>query len=160
MVRNEGIHRIQESTEEEEMTLDDLYNCISSDIEVCYFLFEHTESLSAPIGDGFVIAIDPTKIRSEADEKEKVAHEVGHCETGSFYSPGEDHSIRQRYENRADKWAIKKLVPEDELKEAVSEGNTELWQLAEYFGVSESFMLKAVCLYKNGNFCDLNYYAA
>ena len=142
------------------MTLEDLYNSIPPDIEVCYFLFNHTESLSAPIGEGFVVAVDPTKVRDEADEKEKVAHEVGHCETGSFYSPGEDCSIRQRYENRADKWAIKKLVPKDELKDAVSKGNTELWQLAEYFGVSESFMLKAVCLYRTGNLCGLKYYAA
>ena len=39
----------------------------------------------------------------------------------------------------------------DALNEAVSEGNTEVWQLADYFNVSEEMMKKAICLYKFGN---------
>lgn len=129
------------------MTLEELYLSIPSNIDIDYFIFANTESLSAPIGDRFVIAIDPTKIKSEADEKLKVAHEVGHCETGSFYSPGEDYFLRQRYENRADRQAIKKLVPKDELKKAVSAGYTEAWQLSEIFGVPEPFIRKAAAFY-------------
>ena len=122
------------------MTLEELYLSIPPGIDLDYFLFDHTESLSAPVGDRFVVAIDPTKIRSEADEKLKVAHEIGHCVTGSFYSPGEDYFLRQRYENRADRWAMKKLLPEEELKKAVAAGYSEPWQLAEYFGVPEPFI--------------------
>ena len=129
------------------MTLEELYLSIPSNIDIDYFIFANTESLSAPIGDRFVIAIDPTKVKSEADEKLKVAHEVGHCETGSFYSPGEDYFLRQRYENRADRQAIKKLVPKDELKKAVSAGYTEAWQLSEIFGVPEPFIRKAAEFY-------------
>ena len=39
----------------------------------------------------------------------------------------------------------------------MSEGNTELWQLADYFNVSEAFMKKAVCWYKFVNL-DVVYY--
>mgnify|MGYP002622676776 CR=1 FL=1 len=129
------------------MTLDELYASFPGNIEVDYFMFEHAESLSAPIGNGYVIAIDPTKIRSSVDEKEKAAHEGGHCYTGSFYSPGEDFFMRQRYENRADAWAIKKLVPKDEFERAISTGYTDPWQLAEYFDVSCEFMHKAITFY-------------
>jgi hypothetical protein len=128
------------------MTLEELYLGIP-DIDIDYFIFANTESLSAPIGDRFVIAIDPTKVRSEADEKVKVAHEAGHCRTNSFYSPGEDYFLRQRYENRADKWAIKKLVPKDELESAVAAGITEPWELAEHFGVPEPFFRKVMAFY-------------
>ena len=45
----------------------------------------------------------------------------------------------------------KKLVPEDELNDAVSNGYTDLWSLADYFGVTIDFMKKAVCFYTYGN---------
>lgn len=130
------------------MTLEELYRDTPENIDIDYFIFSHTESLSAQIGDGFVVAVDPTKVRSEADEKVKVAHEVGHCSTLSFYSPGEDFVVRQRCENRADWWAVKKLVPLDELAAAVSAGYCEPWQLAEYFDVPEQFLVKAVAFYR------------
>lgn len=43
------------------------------------------------------------------------------------------------------------MIGEEELNEAVSEGYTELWELADYFNVSEDFMKKAICWYKFGN---------
>ena len=39
------------------------------------------------------------------------AHELGHCETGSFYNRYAKLDVRQQHENRADKWAIRRLVP-------------------------------------------------
>ena len=64
----------------------------------------------------------------------------------------------RRHENRADKWAIQKLIPVSELDDAVAEGCTELWELAERFGVTESFMRKAVCYYVHGNLATELYF--
>lgn len=50
-------------------------------------------------------------------------------------------------EFRADKWAIKKLVTEDELIEAFENGILEIWELADFFGVTEDFMVKVCELY-------------
>ena len=86
-----------------------------------------------------------------------MAHELGHCSTGSFYNRHTPFDVRQCHENRADKWAIKKLVPVAELDQAVAAGYTEFWQLAEYFGVTEDFMKKAVCYYTHGNLA-VDYY--
>ena len=83
--------------------------------------------------------------------KVHLAHEIGHCVCGAFYNPYSSFDIRQKHEHRADKWAIKKLIPVDELDEAVAAGHTELWDLADYFGVTEEFMKKAVCWYTHGN---------
>ena len=66
------------------------------------------------------IGIDESLMDTDAVEKVHLAHELGHCMTGSFYS-------------------------------AVAEGCTELWELAERFGVTEQFMKKAICLYVHGN---------
>ena len=86
-----------------------------------------------------------------ADEKVKLAHELGHCETGSFYNRYAARDIRQKYENRANKWAYKKLVPQDELAEACLQGYREPWELAEYFGVTEFFLRNALEFYRNSS---------
>ena len=97
------------------------------------------------------IAIDYARILSVVDEIMKVAHELGHCETGSFYNVWSSCDVRKQHENRADKWAIKMLIPKDELDQAVREGCTEVWDLADRFDVTEDFIRKAVSWYKFGN---------
>ena len=115
-------------------------------------------SLSVLLGDGScVIGIDRSALTA-AQERTQLAHEIGHCETGSFYSRSVKVDCRQRHENRADKWAIHRLISADALDDAVAAGYTELWELAEYFGVTEEFMQKAVCLYTHGNLAVESYF--
>ena len=59
---------------------------------------------------------------------------------------------RQKYENRANKWAYKKLVPQDELAEACLQGYREPWELAEYFGVTEDFLRGALKYYQERDY--------
>lgn len=121
-------------------------------IDVYWFSLDAAESLSYMDTDGTCyIAVDPWCLRTLADEKTKLAHELGHCETGSFYNRYAKLDLRQKHENRADKWAIRQLVPEDTLDQAVADGYTDLTSLAEHFGVTEPFMRKAVCWYTHGN---------
>ena len=97
------------------------------------------------------IGIDQSVMDGDALERVHMGHELGPCVTGSFYNLYSPFDLRQRHENRADKWAIKQLVTEDALDEAVAEGCCEIWSLAERFGVTEQFMKKAVCYYVHGN---------
>ena len=116
------------------------------------FALSSRDALSIMDDDGSCfIAIDPERIINDADERTKIAHELGHCVKGAFYNRYSDYDCRQRHENTADKWAISQLVPVDELDQAVSEGCCEIWELAEHFGITESLMRKAVCYYVHGN---------
>lgn len=129
-------------------------------ITVDCFELAKKESLSMMDHDGeCFIAIDPLKLTSSDDEKAKLAHELGHCVTGSFYNRHAACDVRQKHENRADKWAIQNLVPASELNAAVADGRTEIWDLAEYFGVTEEFMTKAVCWYSCGNLDTTLYFS-
>lgn len=134
-------------------TINELYNYADQEgVTVAAFSLNKREALSTMDTDGqCYVAIDPNKVTSSADEKTKLAHELGHCMTGSFYNIYSPCDSRQRHENRADRWAIKKLITEDELERAVKKGYTELWELAEFFNVTEDLMRKAVSLYKYGN---------
>ena len=92
------------------------------------------------------IIFDYSKIDSNAKLLVCTAHEVGHCETGSFYTE-KSLELRCRMENRANKWAIKKLIPKNEMEQAIIDGNEEVWQLAEYFGITEDMVKFAFWVY-------------
>lgn len=121
-------------------------------IDVDWVSMELATSLSVPLPGGqYAIAINPWKMDSLAMETVCLAHELGHCETGSFYNPYAVCDVRRKHENRADKWAIRRLVPRAEYESALDDGCTTISALAERFGVTPEFMKKAVCLYTYGN---------
>lgn len=131
----------------------DLYNLAEEQgIEIYWLSLECAESLSYcdPEGDCF-IAMDPWRLPTIAEEQTKLAHELGHCCTGAFYNRYAACDVRQKHENRADKWAISRLITKEDLRTAVAAGHTELWDLAESFGVTEDFMRKAICWYTHRN---------
>lgn len=106
------------------------------------------EALSVPLPDGTcAVAIDPSKLEGTADETEKLAHELGHCATGAFYSCYAPLDERGRCETRAERWAIRQVLPYKALKRAMKQGFTEPAQLAEYFEVPEQMVRKAIEYY-------------
>ena len=133
-------------------TLSSLYRqCERKNITVVEFPLPENASMSLEADEKCYIGIDRKQLQNDADERTRLAHEIGHCVTGSFYSRYTAVDSRQRHENRADKWAVRRLISADDLDNAVAEGHTELWDLADYFGVTEDFIKKAVCLYTHGN---------
>ena len=128
------------------------------DIDVDWVSMTRATSLSVPLPDGrYAIAIDPWKMDSLTMETVCLAHELGHCETGSFYNQYAVCDIRKKHENRADKWAIRRLIPRDQYETALADGCTELSALANRFGVTPEFMEKAVCFYTYGNLAIESY---
>ena len=131
------------------MNLNDLYNyAINEDIVV----FDHkapvTISVSIMTDTGnCYIGIDYNAIKSEVQERERLAHEVGHCVRGAFYNRYSLLDLKSKHEYRADKWAIERLLPKEEMAEAFEYGIVEVWELAEYFEVSEEFIKKAAYIY-------------
>lgn len=97
------------------------------------------------------IGMDCGVLENEAELRVHLAHEMGHCKTGAFYNRKAALDVRQKHECKADKWAIERMIPEQELDEAVAQGYTDVWSLSEYFCVTEDFVRKAVCWYTHGN---------
>ncbi len=127
-------------------------------IPVLQYPMPQCKSMSVQLPDGScAIGMDPEPI-PESSERVHLSHELGHCITGSFYNIYAAADLRSRHENRADKWAIRRLIPVQELDDAIAAGYTELWELAEYFGVTEGFLKKALCLYVHGNLASELYF--
>ena len=104
------------------------------------------------------IGLDLPHRRTRNELRVRLAHELGHCVTGSFYNRYSRADNRKRHENRADRWAVGRLIAREALDEAVAAGHTDPWDLADYFGVDEAFLKKAVCLYTHGNLATELYY--
>ncbi len=128
-------------------------------IPVLHFPLPLTGSVSCMDEQGrCAIGLDLPHRRSRNELRVRLAHELGHCVTGSFYNRWSPCDVRRLHENRADKYAVHVLIPETELNAAVSEGYTEQWELADYFGVDVPFIQKAICYYQHGNLAAELYY--
>lgn len=117
-------------------------------VKLDVFALPENKSICVNIGDKLFIGIDPSVLQSNADERVCLAHELGHCKTGSFYNLYSRLDIRAKHERRADKWAINILIPEKELNKAISRGCHDVCSLAEHFSVTEDFIKKALKLYR------------
>lgn len=141
------------------MRLPELYHCAHAhQIPVLRHPMPLCGSLSIQTETGCVIGMDESICDQGSQERTHLSHELGHCLTGSFYNVYTPFDLRRRHENRADKWAVRALVPAKALDEAVASGVCSLWELAEHFGVTEDFMRKAVCLHVHGNLATELYF--
>ena len=135
------------------MTIQSLYDLArQQNIEVLPYPMKETGSMSIMLDNGkCYIGMDASVQDGDVQERVHLGHEMGHCLTGSFYSIYTAIDCRQRHENKADKWAVQQLIPVEALDDAIADGCTEVWELAERFGVTEEFIRKAVCWYVHGN---------
>lgn len=85
-------------------------------------------------------------IQTNADKIVHLAHEMGHCRTGSFYNLYSVYDNRAKKERRADEWAAERLVPVERYEEAVRRGCVEPWQIAEEFGITCAFAAKVMAI--------------
>lgn len=121
--------------------MDKLYQLAKeANIEIDYYPTKKLKAFSIP----HAIIINPQMTKNEQEIKEIFAHEMGHQATGSFYKFNSKFETRSRAEERATRWAVQTLIPAEDLKSAFEQGYTEIWQLAEYFDVSEDFMKDTV----------------
>ena len=113
---------------------------------------ESIVSMSVRLDDGTKIIGLSNNEESEYTRLECMAHEMGHCMTDSFYAGFSPFELRAKHEKRADAWAVNNLIPFRALCRAVKSGCRESWELAEYFGVSQKFVEKAIKLHEQNGY--------
>lgn len=131
------------------MDIQELYKSAAEfDIPVLALEIPESGSMSLQTEHRCYIGMDYHVLEDEASERIHLAHELGHCVTGSFYNQWAALDVRQKHENRANRWAYRKLIPQDKLETAIKKGITAPWELADYFGVTEPFLQEAVRYYQ------------
>lgn len=136
------------------MTIQDLLNqCDENGIRVDDFTLHKKKAFAIRLEDGTcAIALDKTKIESEAEYLEIMAEEVGHistnalCYLSDYYNPLYYSNIKKA-EHKAMAWAYTNLIPLDELKHALKK-EADPYLVAEGFGVTYEFLKKCVAFYR------------
>jgi hypothetical protein len=114
--------------------------------EIVYYPLKKYKAVTFDEQDKCHIAL--AKNLGRCEEKELVAHELGHCEYGGTYCHYSSFEITAKSEKRAAKWAFYKLVPPGDVRAAFGKGVVESWDLAELFDVSCEFICEALEYYK------------
>lgn len=117
-----------------------------------------TKGICLKTGAGYVIGLDDQLDDRSAVGRTVLGHDIGHAATGAVYSIQTPQQVIGRCENRADKWMITNMVPRDELITQICRG-LEIWELAEYFIVTEDCIKKALCWYLTGTLDTGLYYS-
>lgn len=103
--------------------------------------------------DNYDILIDYNKIATYAEEKCVLAHEIGHYCTGVqsriIAQNFQDMLLISWQEYRANKWAFERLIHINDLRIALERNYKEVWELSEYFNVSDEFMERVLLYYKS-----------
>lgn len=127
------------------MTLAMLYERASQQgIEIDEVHMRELRAVSFPEG---WIAMDRAKFDSDTEYKCELAHEIGHCETGSFYNIYSPYDLKEKCERKANKRAVEILMPFDMLQDAMAHGYNDVDALAEYFDVTTEFAAMALDIY-------------
>ena len=83
-----------------------------------------------------------------AEYRGRLGHEMGHCETGAFYTRFSAPSARGKCEELAERWQIRNMLPRSALRAAMRQGARTSWELAEFFDLPEPLILRAVAYYR------------
>lgn len=100
-------------------------------------------NVAISLEDNF-IALDPSRCRTEQTRCTVLAHEAGHFISGAFYPAHCDYAARQQAEYQAFVASVRRYIPAEEIQTALQGGYTETWQLADYFGLEEEYIKKAL----------------
>jgi hypothetical protein len=106
------------------------------------------KSVTLEMNQKYAIFADFFRMGSIAEIKKTLAHEIGHCATGCTHKVCSSLDLVQKHEYKANRWAIERYLPFNNLNAAIIDGYSEPWQLAEYFDLPEDFINKAVDYYE------------
>ena len=112
-------------------------------IEVFYDEITASRAMAVP----GAVCLDWSLLPCPAARSVCLAHELGHVETGAFYSRGASPLDRRRAELRADRWAIRHLISREDLLAALRSGFVTPYALSEALDLPEDVIRKALALY-------------
>ena len=99
-------------------------------------------------GGHMAVFLDFSQIKTTRLLRGVCAHELSHLTTGALHRPCSPYDLAQRSEYRANRHFAQQYLSVKELKKAFCLGFTQPWELAEYFDVTEEFILKAIEYYR------------
>lgn len=145
-------------------TLDMLYDeANDNNIDIVDYHFSDTKKAMCIHEENCfkAIALDKPQITSTAEEKTLLCEELSHYETGNLYFIEATADMpngkvnKMIHEARTKHHAIKKYLPFDKLRDTLHSGYTEIYEIADYLELTESFVKSAITYYTKN--CGLSF---
>jgi len=128
--------------------LNKLYDlALKENIEIYDYNWNNALGRIFQIDNNYYIVLNERKIENSKQEKQTLAEELGHYYHDALYYINSSFMIKSKCEYRAQKWAYSTLIPIQKLKEKISEGLTNIFDLAEYFNVEPNYMNDCIHFY-------------
>ena len=90
------------------------------------------------------------KERNFENSEEKfcvLAHEYGHCESGTTHKLDSEFQLIGQHENRANRAAVYEFLPVEKIKDAFKHKYFDYWEIADYLDIPEAFVKMAIEIY-------------
>ena len=100
------------------------------------------------INGNFSIFADRRRFETQDEYFCALAHEYGHCQTGTTHRLQSTLFTKGYCENAANKYLVHKYVPLEDLDEAARNGNYEIFDIADYLALPPQMIVLAIEVYK------------
>ena len=129
--------------------IEGVYDEISGE-EIMLFNYAKLDRPAALIENqyGAGMFINERLTETTAQQKCAILHEYAHHVTHATHSVHASAETRMKDEFKAVRYAVHRWLPVAQMQQAMADGDTELWQLAERFNVTEEFIRKAFYIYR------------
>lgn len=117
--------------------------------QVLFHKTNEIRSFSMELQQKLYINLDETQFESEIEKRVCLAHEIGHCISGTTYTLNHSKLYRGSAEYKADYRAAQLLMPIEKLKECIMNGITDKYDLAEFFNIPDYFVDRSLYIYNN-----------
>lgn len=133
----------------ESMDLSKIYNKIEADnIKVFPFGVDKLKAVTIETENKYGIFVNHKEIEDANDEFCVLAHEYGHCASGTTHKLNSPYDLIERHEYRADRQSILEFLPIEMMQKALNKGCIHTYEFAEYLDIPEDFVRLAFKHYK------------
>ena len=127
------------------MDLNNIYKKIEeNNIKVFPFGVNDIKAVTIEADGKYGVFVNKQEISDSDEEFCVLAHEYGHCISGSTHKPSSNLDIISRHEYRANRRAILEFLPVEKIKIAIQSGCQTLYEISKFVDMPEEFVFKAI----------------
>lgn len=135
----------------------DFYSyCRSHNVDVIPFDRLPAEATTVRYHGMYAVGLNFRRLQTVRQICTAMLHESGHLHTGALHKVDSPFQLVEQSEHRADADAIRRCLPVSEIQQAMRNGYTEAWQLADYFDLDEDYIKKALHYWSECRGVDFN----
>lgn len=130
--------------------------CKQNDVDIMPFAALPRPACTVRDGGYYAVVLNFKRLHTVRQVRTAMLHESGHLHTGALHKVDSPFQLVAQNEHRADADSFRRCLPAEEICQAMRQGYTEPWQLADYFDLDEDYIKKALHYWTECRGVDFN----